>query len=48
MEGEGNSCTQSEAETEYQDHFRLIAENSLEIFWMIDAATKQVIYVSPA
>src|SRR5882672_7753431 len=34
--------------SEYEERLRQMAENIQEIFWMLDAATQSVIYVSPA
>jgi PAS domain S-box-containing protein len=33
---------------ESQQHFRQMAENIQEIFWMVDAANKEVLYLNPA
>ena len=50
MREEGSSTIESEAETEaeYQERFQQMAEHIQEIFWMLDAHTKQVLYVSLA
>jgi PAS domain S-box-containing protein len=41
-------CAFRVEEAEYQGRFRQMAENIQEIFWMIDVATRQVIYLGPA
>jgi PAS domain S-box-containing protein len=38
----------NEALRESEERFRQMADNVQEIFWMLDAETKRVIYVSPA
>lgn len=43
-----NLTPAAEALREHQERFRQLAENIQEIFWMVDAATMQAIYVNPA
>lgn len=47
-EGARQLVQQRNSQPGYEEIFRQMADNIQEIFWMLDAATYEVIYVSPA
>ena len=45
---EGSGTSGCDPKLEYRERFRPVGDSIQEIFWMLDAATKQVLYVSQA